>query len=49
MNNLEDFSKQTTTFLEQPRPILVGGEWICPSHLKWLQTINPADGEVVGE
>ena len=49
MNNLVDFSKQTTQFLEQPRPILVGGEWICPSHLKWLQTINPADGEVVGE
>ena len=44
-----NISKKINKFLEKPRPILIGGNWIQPSHLKWLPTINPADGEAIGE
>ena len=44
-----NISNKLSKFLEIPRPILIGGNWIQPSHLKWMPTLNPADGEAIGE
>jgi len=41
--------KSILRFLETPRPMLIGGEWLGSVTSGWKPTVNPADGKVIGE
>ena len=41
--------KNILRFLETPRPMLIGGEWLGSVTSGWKPTVNPADGKVIGE
>ena len=36
-------------YLEAQRPMLIGGEWLGSVTSEWKTTVNPADGNVIGE
>ena len=49
MNTMTQLPDRVLQFLETPRPMLIGGEWIGAGTSGWQPTVNPADGEVIGE
>ena len=42
-----EFPESVLRFLDTPRPMLIGGEWVGDDSNEWGATVNPADGKVI--
>ncbi len=48
MPDAPSLSPETTAFLAQPRPMLIGDEWVTAADGETLELVNPASGEPIG-
>ena len=42
-----EFPESVLRFLDTPRPMLIGGDWVGDDSNEWEATVNPADGKVI--
>ena len=47
--NMADLHPNVRAFLSQPRPMLIGGDWVFAQSGKMFRTTNPATEEVLAE